>query len=1175
MMQIRFTGTESAGLLLSESRSATEDSCAEILIRSRFDFHSTIDRHFQCRFLALFLLLLALPAFAQTKTPAPRVAIVAPEQNALLGSAVTTVVLRFPAGQSSTLSVNGVNADPKLVGRTETDSVSGLTTQTWYGVVLKGGMNTLTVETAGEAVDTRQVEVQSAPAKITLRALGSRLPANGRATLTLEGTVLDDKGRLSQQKEKVTLTAKAGDFVGTDADPDQPGFQVQTVNGKFTAILRSAVQAQTVPIRASAAENLEAFTQVEFTTDLRPSIATGIVDLRLGSRRSDYDQPIQDYLSPDISSAVQTHLRSSVFATGKVGDYLFLGAYNTDHALNQTANGPSSLGRDTQTSDNPYPIYGDSSTSYALAQSRDNLALRFEKNQNYFLWGDYGTEEFSGPSQQLTGVSRAFHALKANFRSGALQSTGFYGDNVQGFQRDALAPDGTGGLYFLSHRPLVYGSEAVYFELEDINRPGTVLERTAEARGADYEIDYDRGTLLFHAPVLRTEVGPDGQALVRHVIVTYQYETGGGGASVYGGRFAYHFDGGTAQNNLLGVTYLRQNQGLRQFDLSGIDTALPLGRLGAVTAEYGHSSNNSDLLGAVSGSAYRLNANLSLGRGIAATAYGRRTDTGFSNDAAESFTPGQTRYGGEVSAPLGPTTRLRVQADVETNKGIAPQPATTLLGVLDPGDAPAAGTPVNNTLQTVSVGLDQQIRKAQLSVSVTSRRRTDAIAGSDLAGNSSQLETRLNVPLKKDVSLQAQNETSLSSGTDAVYTDRTLVGVAWKAKPGVDVRLSQQYFGRGQYSGHSVTALEAGAEHKGRDGTQMSERMTLTGGANGINLQQALGLGKRWTLAPGLAADLGYEHVSGAFFGRTGAGSRYAEPYAVGQSTSSLGVASGGSIAAGLEYTRPGTFKASARYETRSSLGGNNTVITGGAAGKMTDALTALLAYQEASSSNQLLSSLGRTSTLRLGLAYRDPYRDQFNGLLHYESRRNPSVVPDTILIGSGTGSREQLFAAEGIYAPEWQWEFYGKLARRDSQSFLASDYSAGSRIDLAQTRVTYRFRENMDAVCDLRWIGERDAGYSSRGVVLEAGYYATPDLRLGLGYSFGRVGDRDFTGSLSSGGLFLRLTAKLNQIGGGFGIERNALADTGAPVPAGMKPAPAGNADAPLTLPPAERSND
>ena len=1123
--------------------------------------------------LAFCLLALAGAAFGQTAPQASGVAIVSPAPDALLESSVTTVILRFPAGQTVTLTVNGVKADRALIGRTETDSAAGTETQTWYGVVLADGVNTLAAVPASGAGDTRRVEVQSAPAKLTVRALGSHLPADGRATMTVEGTLLDSKGRPALKTALVTLTAGAGDFVGKDADPDQPGFQVRAVSGQFTATLRAGIQAQTVPIRASAG-SLDAFTQVTFTTDLRPSVATGVVDLRLGSRRSDYDQPIEDFVSPDVSSGTALHGRTSVFATGKVGDYLFLGAYNSDHSLNQTANGPSSLGRDTQTSDNPYPIYGDGSSSAALAQSQDNLALRLERNQNYLMWGDYGTEEFSGPSQQLTSITRAFHAFKANFQSGAVQTTGFYGDNVQGFQRDAIAPDGTSGLYFLSHRPLVYGSESVYLELEDINRPGTVLERTAEARGADYQIDYDRGTLFFQQPVLRTDVGPDGQALVRHIIVTYQYETGSGGASVYGGRMQYHFDGGTSQGHLLGVTYLRQNQGLRQFDLSGIDTSLPLGRAGTLTAEYGHSANDSDLLGAVSGSAYRFNADMALGRGIAVTAYGRHTDTGFANDATESFVPGQTRYGGEVSAALSPTTRLRVQADHEDDKGIAPEPETTETGILIPGAAPAAGTPVNNSLQTVSVDVEQSIRKAQVSVGLTSRTRTDRIPGSGLTGSSDQLETRIAAPLRKNLTFEAQNDTSLSSGTDPVYTDRTLVGVAWKAKPGVDVRLSQQFFGRGQYSGNSVTSLEAGAERKAGDGTQMSERFTLSGGAGGMALQQSLGLGKRWALAPGLAANVGYEHVNGAFFGRTGAGSRYAQPYAVGQSASSLGVASGGSVSAGLEYTRSSDFKASARYESRSSLGGDNTVITGAVAGKVSSALTALAAYEQASSSNQLLSGLGQTATLRLGLAYRDPYRDTFNGLLHFEARRNPSVVPDTILVGSGTGSREQLFAAEGIYAPQWQWEFYGKLARRDSVSYLASDYSGSSRIDLAQARATYRFRENMDAVCDLRWIGEREAGYSSRGIVLEAGYYATPDLRLGLGYSFGRVGDRDFTGSLSSGGLFLRLTAKLNQLGGGFGLQRNALADTGAPVPS-YQPVPTGNAAAPLTLPPAERAHD
>ena len=75
----------------------------------------------------------------------------------------------------------------------------------------------------------------------------------------------------------------------------------------------------------------------------------------------------------------------------------------------------------------------------------------------------------------------------------------------------------------------------------------------------------------------------------------------------------------------------------------------------------------------------------------------------------------------------------------------------------------------------------------------------------------------------------------------------------------------------------------------------------------------------------------------------------------------------------------------------------------------------------------------------------------------------------------------------------------------------------------------------------------------------MEVGFYATPDLRLSLGYGFGRVGDRDFTGSHSSGGVYLGFTAKVNQLFDGFGLERARWRTRAMPVPAGFKPAPTG----------------
>ncbi len=156
------------------------------------------------------------------------------------------------------------------------------------------------------------------------------------------------------------------------------------------------------------------------------------------------------------------------------------------------------------------------------------------------MWGDYDTREFSRSSQEYTAFNRKLHGFKANYNLGNLQVTGFYGNNVEGFQRDTIAPDGTSGYYFLSRRLLIPDSESVFIEVEELNSPGTVLRREQLSRGPDYEIDYDRGTLIFRQPVLRTAVDEQGRILVRRIVSTYQYESQDGTSSIYGGRAQYN-----------------------------------------------------------------------------------------------------------------------------------------------------------------------------------------------------------------------------------------------------------------------------------------------------------------------------------------------------------------------------------------------------------------------------------------------------------------------------------------------------------------------------------------------------------------------------------------------------------------------------------------------------------
>jgi hypothetical protein len=259
----------------------------------------------------------------------------------------------------------------------------------------------------------------------------------------------------------------------------------------------------------------------------------------------------------------------------------------------------------------------------------------------------------------------------------------------------------------------------------------------------------------------------------------------------------------------------------------------------------------------------------------------------------------------------------------------------------------------------------------------------------------------------------------------------------------------------------------------------------------------------------------------------------------VGQSAASLALLGGDVFNVGVEYTDNSDFQASARIEHRTGSGNNNTVFSAAAAGKVTPALTALARYELANFANQGLEGLGDTSTLRLGLAYRDPNSDRWNALLRYEYRQNPSTIPETLLFGSGTSSNEHLFALEGIYAPSWRWEFYGKHALRHSTTRLADDFSNSSTVFLSQLRATYRLGYRMDLAVEGRWIGQPSVNFNEFGFAVETGYYVTPDLRLAVGYSFGSVDDRDFTGYRSDDGIYLNLTLKVNELFGGFGRQR------------------------------------
>ncbi len=1088
---------------------------------------------------------------ANTSTPTPQVvtptttsevAILTPTPGVVLDQPSTSVTIQYPVGATVDLFVNEQIGDRSLIGRTETNKTTGRVTETWYGIVLKDGKNTLSVNRAGNIKPETKIEVQVSgqPTKIKVSTLETKIPADGRSTATIQGELQDEAGNPSNWSADVTLDTSAGEFVGTDQAPDSPGFQVKVNRGRFTAVLRSTSQAQAVRVRAQTG-NLEGFYQFQFETPVRKSLlSTGVLDIRLGARGTNFYDRFQDFLPTDRKNGAVLDVKGAAFATTSIGGWLFTGAFNSARTLNETADGRSRLFSTTQSSDQQYAVYGDSSTTEKVTPSQDSLFLRLERTSpmkgaglDYVMWGDFSTAEFATPSQEFTATNRTLHGFKANYNWGGFQLSGLYSDTVQGFQRDTIAPDGTSGFYFVSRRNLIEGSENVFIELEELNRPGTVISARRLSRGSDYSIDYDRGSLLFEDPILRTDIAADGTVLVRRIVTTYQYDAQGQSTSVIGARARYHFSRTQGKESWLGGTYWREDQGARDFELYGVDAKIALGKTGSIIAEYAHSTNMTDAASdRVLGSAYRIVAQGELFKGLKGQAFYRTAEAGFSNNATLSFVSGQTRYGASLSGQVAAKTKLSVQYDHEDNFGIAPQIITDLDRLLNPGTSPVPGTKQDNSLTTVTAGVDQRIGKAAVGLKFIHRDRIDRVANQ--TSNSNQLEGSFTVPLRKNLSFSALAAINLS-GSDPVYTNRVRAGLDWDINPNVTMRLSENYFWGGQYGDRAITSLDTVAKYNLFKDTQLTGRFSILGGMEGMTGQGAAGIKHSWKIASGLKMDLAYEYVMGQFFGKTGAGTQFQQPYAVGSGASALSLDSGHNFSVGVDYTDNPDIKASFRYQYRTSSGGTNSVLAADVAGKLTSSLTGLVRYEQAGAANQLLGLLGSTANFKVGLAYRNPKNDSFNALLRYEFRNNPSITPDTILLGTGTGSTDHTLAVEGIYAPNWRWELYGKLGYRHSTSYLASDLISSSDILLTQLRATYRISYRWDISAEGRLINTLSTGTTEYGATAEVGYYLTPNLRLAAGYAFGRVSDRDFNNSRSAGGPFVGITVKLDQLFDGF----------------------------------------
>ena len=315
------------------------------------------------------------------------VSIITP-QSGVIKTNTTNIAIQHHPGAKIKITLNGKPINKGISSYLHQDESQKLHTRIWYNVSLSKGENTITAQAQGGNPVSVKVTVEEQKAKISINPVGEpRIPADGRSNIDFQGVITDENGELIKQDTAITLATNAGKFIGADYKTDAPGFQVLARGGEFKATLQAGNQAQSVKISAtiygkktSANLDLGAVTYVEFITNLRPSLATGVVNLRIGAGGTDYWGSFRDFLAPEeIDKDTTVDLDAAVFATGKVGEWLFTGAYNSERPLNQDCNGDNRLFGGIQSCEKQYPVYGDDSTVTATAPSIDSVYARIER----------------------------------------------------------------------------------------------------------------------------------------------------------------------------------------------------------------------------------------------------------------------------------------------------------------------------------------------------------------------------------------------------------------------------------------------------------------------------------------------------------------------------------------------------------------------------------------------------------------------------------------------------------------------------------------------------------------------------------------------------------------------------------------------------------------------------
>lgn len=426
----------------------------------------------------------------------------------------------------------------------------------YVSVPLEPGVNVMRFESKGPgAAETGSTEITilraSTPKKIEINPVGGELVADGITEPVVEVVLRDENGAATGEASVISVEIDSGEILSADFRPLEPGYQVQIRDGRALLRLSPASSAETREMSVRFGDIVR-----RERIRLRPSLRDWIV---VGTASS--STALNDIREVDGTSSdeVTTDADIHIFAQGRITeDTQLTVAYDSAREYDDQP-----IFRQYQ-ADDFYPVYGDTSTIFAEAPSRDKLYAKVEREQSYVMYGDMDTEM---QETDLAGASRRLTGGKADVQTDYVDFKGYASYTDQAMVREEILGGGV-SFYQLEQRGIISGSEEIYLETRDRVRPEEVLEQQTLSRGRDYSIDYSFGRILFKRPI------PSRDAEFNPMVLVIFYEKDGRLGKkqyVYGGRASVH----TKDRRLtLGVSHLATQNDFQTDTVNAVDATV-------------------------------------------------------------------------------------------------------------------------------------------------------------------------------------------------------------------------------------------------------------------------------------------------------------------------------------------------------------------------------------------------------------------------------------------------------------------------------------------------------------------------------------------------------------------------------------------------------------------------